>query len=165
MQIEPAVFADVPLNANERIACSPPEPAAPDWRGIVIRAPNRVYFKAGETVGDHGAFAAVPICGFFMAQASVQGVSEPMKLVAVDRSSGKSYSGPIVELDSSPDEPPPVEDEPYEPQSLQGLASGGYFNPNLIDFVALPARSAMYTVHVELRDYRSNPVDIELIER
>jgi hypothetical protein len=161
MQIEPDVFADVPLNANERHACSPPQPA-PDWRGVVIRAPSRVAFKPGETVGQHGAFVAIPICGYFSVEANFAGANEPMKLIAVNRRTGQSYSGPIVELDSSPEEPPPEEDETYTPQQLAGLASGGYFNPNLTDYVALPAEAATYAIQVEFRNYKSNVVVVEV---
>lgn len=163
MQIEPTLFADVVLNTNERYACSPAEPP-PQWRGVVINAPSRVSFKAGETAGQYGAFAAIPICGFFFVDANFAGADQPMKLVAVDRQSGRSYSGAIVELDPSPEEPPP-EDDGFTPQELAGVASGGYFNPNLADFVALPAKAAVYAVHVELRDYKSNVVVVEIAEQ
>ena len=37
------------------------------------------------------------------------------------------------------------------------------FNPNVADFVRLPARAARYRVWVEYRGYQSNQVRIELV--
>lgn len=162
MQIEPAVFADVPLHSNEPHACSPAEPP-PDWRGVTIRAPSRVSFKRGEVAGPYDSFAAIPICGFFFVDAQLHGADEPMQLIAVDQQSGQRYSGAIVELDPSPEDPPPDDDEPVPADAYAGIASGGYFNANLPDYVDLPVQSAVYRVHVEFRNHQSNAVLIELV--
>jgi hypothetical protein len=161
MHIEPAVFADVPLYSNEPHECSPAEPP-PDWRGVTIRAPNRVSFERGEVAGPYGSFAAIPICGFFVVDAQLQGADEPMQLIAVDQQSGKRYSGAIVELDPSPEVPPP-DHEPVPAEEYADLAGGGYFNVNLPDYVDLPVQSAVYRVHIEFRNHQSNVVLIELV--
>ena len=161
MDIDPKIFLDVPMNVSTQHACSPPDPG-PRWRGVVIRGPRWVTFKKGETVGEHGAFVAIPICGYFMVDVQ-PGAIEPMKLIAQDRASGRIFAGPIIELDRSPDEPPP-EAPPLDPAEAKGLASGGYFNPNLADFVALPRAAGRYDVHVEFRGFQSNVVSIELVE-
>jgi len=162
MDIDPRIFLGVPLNTLSRSACSPPDPG-PAWRGIVIRAPSRVTFRRGETVGDHGAFTAIPICGYLAIDVRLDRPSEPAKLVARDRNTGRVFSGAVVELDPSPELPPPDE-PPLTPEEVQGTAGATYFNYNLADYVPLPHVAASYDIHAELWELRSNVVTIELLE-
>ncbi|NJM12151.1 MAG: hypothetical protein HC889_09940 [Synechococcaceae cyanobacterium SM1_2_3] len=48
------------------------------------------------------------------------------------------------------------------PATLKGIAIGSYFNPNLADYVKLPAVLASYAVHVEYGGFQSNAVKIEV---
>jgi len=162
MAIDQKLFLNVPLNSNEKNPCSPPEPG-PTWRGILIQMPIQVKFKRGVRIGTQGAFAAIPICGYYLLDVPASPVKEPMRLFAVDKRTGKVYSGDVKELDPSPEAPPP-ESEPLSPEELKGLASGGYFNPNLADFVRLPEISAVYDVHVEFRKFPSNVATVEMVE-
>jgi hypothetical protein len=162
MDMEPQEFLSVPLNVSQQHRCSPTQ-ADPRWRGVLLRAPTRVRFKEGERVGGFGAFAAIPLCGFFRVDIRLDVPPEPFKLVAVDKRTGQVFSGAIVERDPSPEFPPPV-DLPVTRRQVEGMAGGGYFNPNLADFVELPRASATYDVHVEFRGHRSNVVTIELIK-
>jgi hypothetical protein len=157
------VFKNAPLNSNEKAPCSPPEPE-PTWRGIVIRAPQEVTFKTGDRVDEYGAFAVIPICGFHLMDVPAEPVEEPMVVVAVEKETGAKLIGPIVELDISPEIPPKIDDEPPSPEALEGVASGGYFNRNLANFVDLPQIPATYDVHIEWRGFKSNVVTIKLVE-
>jgi hypothetical protein len=162
MEIDQKLFLKVPLNSNEPNPCSPQQPD-PTWRGILIQAPKQVAFKRGEKVGKYDAFAAIPICGYYLLDVPAEPSDEPMRLVAVDRRTGTVYSGDIVRLSRSPVKPPPPS-EPLTAEELEGLAAGGYFNPNLANYVHLPEEPSVYNVHVELREFRSNPVIIEIVE-
>ncbi|UCE58246.1 MAG: hypothetical protein JSU63_12475 [Phycisphaerales bacterium] len=162
MAIDQKLFLDVPLNTDEPNPCSPPEPD-PDWLGMVIQAPQQVTFKRGVTVGDNEAFAAIPICGYMLLEVLSVPEDAEMLLVAVDRRSGKIYRGEVVELDPSPVIPPPPS-PPLSDEELEGLASGGYFNPNLADFVPLPQEPGEYHVHVEFGKAKSNEVTIKVVE-
>jgi hypothetical protein len=161
MDMDPKEFLDVPLNVKKRHRCSPSN-EDPNWRGVLIRAPAQVRFKEGERVGDYGAFAAIPVCGFFFMDIRLP-PPDPMKLVAVDRRTKQVFSAPIIELDPSPVIPPPSQ-RPVLPQDVKGMAGGGYFNPNLADYVQLPHISATYDVHIEYEGMKSNTVTIELIK-
>jgi hypothetical protein len=164
--IDDHLFDNVEIGSNEPWPCSPPEPDAPDWLGILIRAPKRVTFKPGQTFGEQKVFAKVPICGFFLfaASASPDASFEPMKCVAKDEKTGKIYSGPIVDL--NPGEPaPPPEAPPIAPGDLDGFSSGGYFNINLVDFARIPPGPGRYQVHVEGGRHRSNIVSIEIVRQ
>lgn len=161
MIIDENNFLNIPFNTNAQTPCSP-IPPGPTWRGILIQAPQRVKFRRGNTVGEHGAFAGIPICGYLLLDVPPIPTSESMRLIAVDSRTGHVYSGDIVELDESPEVPPPG--HPSSPEERRGLAVGGFFNPNLADYVALPMTSAVYHVHLEYREYRSNQVSIELVE-
>jgi len=162
MEIDDSMFQEVQLNANKQYPCSPSPPGG-DWKGVVIRAPKMVTFKQGDAVGASGAFAAIPICGYSRVSASVE-PEKPMRIVAVNSSTGTVYSGEIVELDPSPEAPPPFDEEPLSEEEVAGIDVGMYFNPNLADFVKIPHESARYNVHIEFRQYKSNVVTIDVVE-
>lgn len=163
MEINDNMFQEVQLNTNRQYACSP-SPPGPNWKGVVIQAPKTVTFKPGEVVGSSGAFAAIPICGYSLVSASVK-PEKPMRIVAVNISTGIVYSGEIVNLDPSPEVPPPFDEEPLSEEEVIGIDVGKYFNPNLADFVKIPHEAAQYNVHVEYRDFKSNVVTIDLVEK
>jgi len=161
MEMEPRLFLSVSLNEKGPGPCSPPEPANPRWLGILIRAPHVVRCKKDDIADGHGAFAAIPICGFYMAEIRRDVPWEPMRIVAVDVRTKKTYAGDIRELEEGVAAPPPPS-APLPPLARMSSA-GGYFNPNLADFVEIPKSTATYEVHVEFRDLKSNAVTIELI--
>lgn len=159
MAIDERLFNNVPLNTREPNPCSPQDPG-PKWRGILIQAPKRVVFGRGQQAGE--AFAAVPICGLYTLNLLNLTDGAPMRLIAVDRNTQKAYGGAVVDADPSPEEPPPDE-EPLDPATLKGLATSSYFNLNLVSYVGLPARSAVYDVMVEYGGLQSNKVVIEIV--
>jgi hypothetical protein len=154
MDMDPKTFVDVPLNTRKQHACSPPAPGA-NWHGVVIRAPQRVTFQSGSR-------PVVPVCGYFNVALDAGGAKAPMKLVAVDRRTGRASSGDVVELDPSPTVPRPAVPPP-DPKDLAGMSWGSYFNSNLVDFVAIPEASGTYDVHVEFHGHKSNVVAVEVI--
>lgn len=162
-EIDDKLFESVDFGSTQSYACSPPEPEDPAWQGILIRAPKRIAFKPGETVGQRKAFARIPICGFFMFAASPgpAPTDQPMKLVVSDQRTKKTYAGMIVEEDPGHPEPAP-EPPSVDPKDLEGLLSGGYFNVNLADYVRLPAEPGRYDVRVECGPHRSNTVSVEV---
>ena len=162
MEINDNMFQEVQLNTNRQYACSPSPPKL-NWKGVVIRAPKTVTFKHGEVVGTSGAFAAIPICGHSLVSASIE-PEKPMRIVAVNNSTGIVYSGEIVNLDPSPEAPPPLDEEPLSEEEVIGIDVGKYFNPNLAEFVKIPHEAAQYNVHIEFRDYKSNVVTINVVE-
>ncbi len=162
MTIDQETFLTVPLNSYEKNPCSPSVQNL-SWRGILIQAPQQVHFKPGKTVGMYGAFAAIPICGFYLFDISKSPYQAPMCLYAIDKKHDKRYWGNVVELNTSSREPDP-EEAPIPDSALEGKAVGGYFNPNLADFVKLPEEPALYDVYVEYMGYKSNIVPIEIMK-
>ncbi len=154
-------FKKVRMNINEKNSCSPKIDTP--GLGLIINAPKKVKFKKGKLVDEFGAFAAIPICGYYNVEVVI-GKEEPMKLVAVNRLTKEVYSGDIIVLDESPIVPPPKR-EPLKPEDVAGMTVGGYINPNLANFVKIPDESAVYDVHIEFRNRKSNSVTIELIEK
>lgn len=163
MEIEPRNFENIPLNSYEPSECSPESPG-PSWRGMVIRAPERVTFEKGRESSIDGAFAAIPICGYYLIEYSQMPEAQAMRFVATDIGTGIRYFGDLLEQDESPEEPEP-DDEPADPEELEGMASGGYFNSNLAHYVELPEASGLYDVYVEWGETRSNVVRIEVVAR
>ncbi|CAM2011235.1 hypothetical protein [Acanthopleuribacter pedis] len=157
-------WLNVPLNEGGPNPMSPPDPG-PTFRGIVITAPERVVFRAGEVVDDTGAFAAIPVCAYHCFDVPAVPIDDHFKMHAVEVKSGKSYEGFIVALDPGIMVPCPFEDaEPLKPEDVEGLASGGWINPNLANFVPIPREPATYEVFMSLRGFQSNRVRIELIQ-
>lgn len=157
MAVDDSTFAKVRLNSNEPNPCSPHPPAG-DWRGVVIQAPAQVKL---QRVNGMARVPAIPVCGYYLVDVVPNPDGDRLRLVAVDRK-GRVFAGEVVSHDRSPDEPPPPS-EPLSAEDLKGLASGGYFNPNLAEFVALPAAPARYQVHVELKGHESNVVTIAVV--
>jgi len=164
MATDDRLFLNVPLNTNDRNPCSPPD-MGPVWRGVMIRAPRRVFLKRSTIGGRSVTLPDIPICGYMLLDVPTVPSNYRLRLVAIDVATGKTYSGNVVELDRSPTVPPPVKPKPLTPQEAAGLASGGCFNPNLTDFVDLPKLPAVYAVHVEFRGRKSNSVTIEVVKR
>jgi hypothetical protein len=163
VNVDPKDFLDVPLNEKVQNSCSPVGPGI-GWRGVLIRAPRQVRFKENEKIGDTGAFAAIPICSYYMVDARLDVSSEPFRLVAVNKKTHQRYYGAIFEVEPGVVEPsPPPIQRPPTREELAGTATGGYLNPNLADFVELPKVSATYEIHLEVYGYKSNVVTVELV--
>ena len=166
MAMDDEKFRSVPLNSLEPNECSP-RPADFFFRGILLNAPQQVAFKKGEYIGPRRAFAGIPICGYYMLAATSipQGhdVLSSICLMARNIKTGKEYSGMIRDPDPQP--PPPTDVPQPSPEDLAGLSVGGYFNPNLVDYVPIPAEPGIYEVHAEVGDIKSNTVTIELVQK
>ena len=162
--MRPDPFANVPLNEDIDTACSPAEPTDLRWTGIVINAPARAYLPGHEPVpDDQVAFGRIPVCGYGLVELLKIEEGVPMRLVAVDSHTGKRFDGPIVEPLLDHEVPAPEPDWEGREVDLTGQAVGGYFNPNLNDFVQLPAVPATYEVFILHGAYESNHVTIEVV--
>jgi hypothetical protein len=159
---DPKTFMEVELNSFVRNRCSPPD-QGPKWRGVAIEAPKRVWFQRGTREGQTRAFAAIPICGFYMLDVPFPPVEIVIRLVAVEKKSGNTYAGAVHSVDPSPDAPHPGR-RPLRQEDVKGMASGQYFNPNLADFAGIPEEPGVYEVCAEVNGQRSNLVTIEVLE-
>ncbi len=153
-------FFSVELSGNSPNGCSPAPPPLP-WKGLIIQAPTKTSFEAGEVADKHGAFAVIPVCGVYRVAVPKTPSHDPMVIVAVDIDSGKRYEGPIVLLDPSPIKTEP-DGEPFDPKLLEGVSVTSFINANVANFVALPAVSARYEIWVEFRGMSSNKVVVEV---
>jgi hypothetical protein len=164
MAIKDDMFEKIQVGELGPNACSP-RPADASFKGILINAPSEVSYKKGQRIGRRGVFARVPVCGYYRlgVPSPPRGVTilEAMNLVAVDVDTGQRYAGPM--MDPDPSEPPPAR-EPLPKALVANITVSGYFNPNLAEYVALPAKPATYEVHVELDNMKSNVVKIKLVE-
>ncbi len=148
-------FSDVVLGSLTSNAQSP-RPPHPGFQGILLRAPRRVVLRPG---------AAIPVCGFYLLPAaSLLPPEDPpsaILLAAVDVATGLVLSAHLTPPD--PVEPPDEEDA-LSPAEIGDALRGGYFNPDLFDYLSLPWRPASYEVVAELAGRKSNVVRIRLEE-
>lgn len=158
-------FLNIQLNYDNETPCTPAEPDDPYWQGILINAPKKVYLNTGskEKIIHYDK---VPICGFSMIEILKVKKAGGMKLVVTDTQSGERFEGIIdyASMDAVSNIPDPNH-TPFTDEELTGLVSGGAFNPNLTDFVAVPKKPGKYDVQVILGQYRSNTVQIEIVEK
>lgn len=154
------MFLHVPLNTREQNPCSPLSPG-PTWRGVLIRAPIHAKFKSGFTAGERHSFAAIPLCGYYLVDLERLRPGVPLRIVAVDQLTQERFEGDVIDKEENLEEPPP-EIPAHSASNLEGIAVGSWFNPNLPDYVSLPAVAATYAVHVEYGSYRSNIVEIQV---
>ncbi len=157
MSMDPAVFEQVPVGTHARAAASPTPPPDPRWRGILLAAPRVVRPRAG-------AAPVVPLCLYAMLDVPSPPLAEGMRVVVTGATLAQPVSGPVVDVDESPEVPPPDE-APHDPATLRGVAVGGYQNHDLLALVRLPRGAAVYTVHIELGSARSNEVTVEIAEQ
>ncbi len=153
MRFEPVEFRNAGWNSYEQSPCSPPEPDI-DWRGVVIRAPASVFYKPAAPV-------AIPICGYYMVELANLPQGSTLTLVVQNEATGLRMVGAVVEYDPSPEVPPPPA-EPVAPEDLEGLATGRFFNVNLLDFVKMPVAPGTYRVEAYYGNARSNRVTVRL---
>ncbi len=154
-------FFKVDLESNAESPCSPKPPGA-GWRGVLIRAPSRAPFGKGVPPGGHGAFATIPVCGYTLVEACGE-PGEGILLTAVDRATGKRYTAPLVTPEEGTVAPEPIR-APVHPSRLAGLASGGFFNTNLLWTLDLPRAPAVYEIQAQLKGHTSNTVTVELYD-
>lgn len=160
-QPDDSEFLTVELNSEEQVACSPPEPH-PTWRGIVIRAPKTVYFDREKRIGNKNSFAAIPICAYALLLNTRELSMHPFTFVVEDKESDRVYVGALLDEADGHEDPVPIE----EPEPEYGtVAIGGFFNPNLADYVKLPETPGVYEVHIKRGDVVSNKVTIRILEK
>ncbi len=155
---ELAKYDDVPFGTHERSACSPPVPEDVAWRGVVIQARSHVAFVPSRPAAS-GRFAVVPVCGYSMIDLPKLMDGQAMQLIFTDTATKQVFRGPVLEVDDNPQEPPP-ERAPIDPATPANMATGGYFNLDATQYVALPMRAATYKVVVEYGGSRSNAVTV-----
>lgn len=159
----PEAFMNVDVELSTEYACSPPEPTKERWRGIVVKAPERIYFTEDDLKDCAESPLFIPICGYLMLDIMLNDDAPPMEFIAVSQSTGKEYRGFLESLDEQPDIPDP-DKEPLDPADVEGMASGGHFVYDLLSYVKIPIESTKYDVHIGFSGKKSNVVTIWLIE-
>lgn len=146
--------------------CSP-DMDDPDFRGILLNAPEVVRFSPGETNPISGAFAPVVVCGAFTFAYTTMGLdgdfADSIVIVAVDEKSRVSFRGTMQGVENEEPEPEGIYGE-LAPEDLADDVIGGYFNPNLAVILGLPETEADYVVYALLGPFESNRVRISIRE-
>jgi hypothetical protein len=164
-KINQKVFKNVPLNTSEKNPCSPVTPDSTDWQGIIIQSPVSVSFVKGKIADDYGAFAIVPICGYFLLSVDTGSIKAPMKMFAINLKTQKEYRGAIQDLELNPEIPYDEMNKAFRKEELKGILIGSYFNINCINFLDLPEESATYDIWIEYHDRKSNVVEVKLVAK
>jgi len=170
MVLDNESFNEVELDTFTSNPCSPREPD-PTFLGILLNAPQKIWFNKKQIAKNGAPFIIIPVCGFFMLEMEYQmkffDVKKAMRLVAVDTETGKEFTGKAIKVSTAyPDQKKPK----LSPEQIKGKATGGYFNSNLAERVPIPSKEGKYDVHAELgeRDSEnfitSNIVTVEIIE-
>lgn len=166
MTVTDLMFEKVPLNSTEPNDCSPQAPSDP-WTGIVIKAPQRIFFQPGlfdPGKNEDGHPLLVPVCGFYRLAMTSLIDGKPLTLVAVSLIDNTRYSGPMLDEDDGLMEPTP-ESQPVDLHTLNNMKIASYFNANLARDVKIPAKEGSWLVHAEYGGSASNSVRIEVQQR
>ncbi len=151
MKYKPEKFSRVPLDTRISCECSPPEQAI-SWRGILLQVPEELELEAGDQA------PALPVCGLYNMELSRLSDGRPLQFIVVRRDPGGDrgkdvlYRGPFVEEDPSPEEPPPAHTAP----DTKGMATGAYFNADVLRYVSMPLTPGQYEVYAEYGGLYSN---------
>jgi len=161
MAIDNKKFLSVELNSDSENDCSPKIDPEEDFDGIVIAAPTEVSFETGKPVSD-GQFAAIPICGFYQLDMAEMMKDSTIRLYVKNTETDVILSGAMLDKDPGTEAPLPFEEPPMDPEDFRGQSIGAYFNPNLPNYVDLPALPAKYQVLVQIGAKKSNIVEIDV---
>jgi hypothetical protein len=164
-KINQKVFKNVPLNTSDKNPCSPVTPDSPDWEGIIIQSPVSVSFVRGKIADDYGAFAIIPICGYFLLSVDTGSIKAPMKMFAVNSKTKKTFKGEIQDLELNPEIPYDEMNKAFRKEELKGILIGSYFNINCINFLDLPEESGTYDIWIEYHGRKSNVVEVKLVAK
>lgn len=170
-------FKKVETDTFVQNLCSPEPLDRNIFQGILIKAPKEVTFQRGDRIGPFGAFAFIPVCGFYelgleSIPSSVTDICESIRVVARHHTTDAEFFGPLVQPVEGTALPvaSPELDPPQKPQVPPGFTVGGYFNSNVAQYLDLPQISASYDIHTELGDrdgdpfITSNTVTVNIIE-
>ena len=158
MDYTPAEFANIPYGTVASAPCAP-RVTDPRFKGIVIRAPERVVVKASERV-------SLPICGYYQLDTGPL-VSGAEIHVHVRTADGRaSQSGQVVtDMGENEPEVPDPKAGRIDPGQFQGQVSESYFYYDAIRYLPHPLPPGEYDVSVSYGQNRSNTVRVQIARR
>lgn len=157
MKYEPQSFSKIELNSSAENSCSPAE-KHPGWIGIEINAPTKVV------VSGEDENIAIPICGLYnLSLIDISKSSDGLQIHIHVKELNKTFSGFMIDEDHGTDAPKPMRVEKKERVIEEGVLLGGYFNPDIRDYVSFPLKEGVYSVSVEYGGEVSNQVEIQVV--
>jgi len=166
LEMEEPGFEEVVDGSYMEYDCSP-DINDPDFRGIMLSAPEVVTFLPGSSNPITGAFAPVIVCGAFSFEYTTMGLdgdfADSIVIIAVDEQSRRSFRGTMSGIENEIPQPGGMDGDPTA-EDFAGDVIGGYFNPNLAVILNLPEQEADYIVYALLGRHESNRVRISVRE-
>ena len=166
-QFSDPAFEEVTEGSLLSNGCSP-EVEDPEFRGLVLAAPESVRYTPGRSNPLTGAFAPVIVCGTYVLAYGALGLDgdfvDAMVFVAVDDDRRETFSGRITGVENEIPAPSVFDTSDLTPADFAADVVTGYFNPNLATILSLPERPADYVVYAVLGPYESNRVTISVRE-
>jgi hypothetical protein len=162
----PAGFLKVPTStfSSTKESLQPPRHDF-DFRGLLLTAPKEVTFLPGRRDALTGGFARIPGCVTYVLDHGALGLDgqfvHSVVFVAVDAATQEAFSG-RMDPPSAAEPPPTLADLDLTPDDMKDVVITGYFNPDLVEVLGLPAREATYLVHAALGPYTSGVVRIRV---
>ena len=157
-------YNKIELNSDTQNLCSPDMSSQPDFIGIVIQAPTEVVFEIGKPASDK-AFMAMPLCGFYQLDMADLLADSKIHLFAKNIETDQIYRGIMTEQDPGTEEPLPFDEPELQAEDVRGQLLGAYFNPNIAKYILLPVEAASYKVLVQIGNFKSNVVDINVKQK
>ena len=158
MDVLPREFADPPYGSLEAAACSPRVDDR-QFRGIVIRLPERIRLRSDETL-------LLPICGYYQlaTQPLVQGA---VMVVHVRGAGGTPFppeSGQVVvdHGENEPNVPDSAAEAPIDPRLYAHSVSESYFFLDGQRYLKGQLPAGNYEVVVSFGDARSNLAQVAI---
>lgn len=123
-----------------------------EFRGLKLAGP------ADFTFSDPGG--QLTLAGIYVVGSELPlefgNVVQHLLIVAIDEASKREFESTMVR------DAPRFDDDPPEGPPPDGLVIKGYFNPDLLKILELPASDATYVVYAALGPHRSNAIRIQV---
>ncbi|VAW59612.1 hypothetical protein MNBD_GAMMA08-2634 [hydrothermal vent metagenome] len=124
--------------------------------GLIINAPSKVKITKNFTLNIASTYSHKPIIDLHL--------SKPLRnsivFIAVNIETHIPFSGTVEDDDMEID---PPDNEPVDPEILKDKIIGGYVNIDLISVLGIPASPSKYIVYATVGPYKSNVIEIELV--
>lgn len=154
-------FKAIELGGDTQTACSPTQSQDDDFVGVAINVPLEVTFTLTDD-DENARLKYFPLCGYYQLDMAELIKDATINLYVLNVETEHVNKGAMIEQDAGTEAPLPFDLPPLSAEDVEGQLSAAFFNPNVADYVSIPAVEAEYKVVVKVGDTRSNVMDVSV---
>lgn len=143
-----------PFFSAQKLPASPVAPSG-QWRGVLIKAPERAAINIGKPV--------VLLSGLARISGTDYPKDDRLKLTAIDLATRKEYTAFLGQAEENHVVPPPPPANPPNPDVIKRMIFTRHFNSDIRAALSLPIANATYRLTLQIGDLRSNDLTVQIV--